>query len=98
MSLNLPRSVKESVANCRKSVQECLGEKKSRMIVEFPTGTDFQLEAKSKKKGKLSALEMSNDTAAPSTTLTFHKSNRELARLFVEVRRRAMRDAWMLGC
>eukprot|EP00520_Triparma_pacifica_P002359 CAMPEP_0118662172 /NCGR_PEP_ID=MMETSP0785-20121206/16677_1 /TAXON_ID=91992 /ORGANISM="Bolidomonas pacifica, Strain CCMP 1866" /LENGTH=117 /DNA_ID=CAMNT_0006555673 /DNA_START=97 /DNA_END=447 /DNA_ORIENTATION=+ len=84
LKLTLPKSVKESVSNCRKSVQQSLTEKNSRMIVEFPTGTDFQLESKSSSSSKLRSLE-SPSPNAPPTTATIEKSNRELARVFVEM-------------
>lgn len=74
----LPRNVKDAVTACRSSVQEALGQRLSRMAIEFPVGTKFGVEAVPDNK------KTSTDTAAP-TRDDFLRSDRELARLFVDM-------------
>lgn len=90
----LPRDVKEAVKSCREATQTALQNRLSRMDIEFPVGTDFGVEAKKKPKGgrrrrQSSQAQDDDDTdgrggGAP-TQLTLDRSNRELARLFVEM-------------
>lgn len=82
----LPKDVKDAISKCRGAVQKGLEDRLSRMNVEMPVGADFGVEKKSKnKKGNLASL--TNDESSDSS-LTMEKldtSNRELARLFVEM-------------
>jgi hypothetical protein len=83
----LPRDVKEAVQRCRQAVQAALQNRVSRMDVEFPVGTNFGVEIR-RKDAKKSALarELSNDTSSSAPTRdTLIQSDRELARLFVEM-------------
>ena len=86
----LPRDVKEAVSNCRQATQTALQNRMSRMDIEFPVGTDFGVEKKTKPKGgrrRRQAAEELEDDASPGapTQLTLDRSNRELARLFVDM-------------
>jgi Domain of unknown function (DUF1995) len=72
---SLPRNVKEAVSQCRQATQEALQKQTSRMSIEFPVGTKFGVE----KTGK-----QTSDTKTP-TLQDLERSNRELARLFVEM-------------
>jgi hypothetical protein len=83
----LPKDVKDAISKCRGAVQKALEDRLSRMDVEMPVGADFGVEkktSKNKKGGNLASL-----TAEESdSTITLEKldtSNRELARLFVEM-------------
>lgn len=72
----LPRDVKEAVSNCRESTQAALSNKISRMTVDFPVGTKFGVEkggTKQKREGET------------PTRKDLEKSDRELARIFVEM-------------
>ncbi len=84
----LPRDVKEAVSNCRQATQSALQNRLSRMDIEFPVGTDFGVEKKTKPKGgrrrRQAAMEDEPEQGAP-TQVTLDRSNRELARLFVEM-------------
>ena len=85
----LPRDVKEAFSKCRQATQEALQNRMSRMDIEFPVGTDFGVEAKTKPKGnkrrrQTARPEDEGNEGAP-TQLTLDRSNRELARLFVEM-------------
>jgi hypothetical protein len=89
----LPRDVKEAVTNCRQATQTALQNRLSRMDIEFPVGTDFGVEKKTKPKGgrrrnqQASQQESMDDGSgggAP-TQLTLDRSDRELARLFVDM-------------
>ena len=71
---SLPRDVKEAVQVCRKVTQDALANRISRMDVEFPVGTQFGVEARSKQKKQ--------DKPTPQSLAT---SDRELARIFVEM-------------
>ena len=73
-----PRDVKDAVSKCRAAVQEALSRRLSRMDVEFPVGTKFGVEKTSGKKQRTAQGE------TPSRAL-FETSDRELARLFVEM-------------
>mmetsp|Transcript_5173 Transcript_5173/g.15055 ORF Transcript_5173/g.15055 Transcript_5173/m.15055 type:complete len:396 (-) Transcript_5173:206-1393(-) len=92
----LPRDVKEAVSRCRQATQQALQNRMSRMDIEFPVGTDFGVEKKAKPKGgrggrrRRSSSEETTTAAAATTTdtptlATLDRSNRELARLFVEM-------------
>lgn len=76
---SLPKDVKEAVSKCRAAVQKGLENRLSRMDVEFPVGTKFGVEKDGKKKGR----RMDNE-GAPTKDM-FDTSDRELARLFVEM-------------
>jgi Domain of unknown function (DUF1995) len=69
----LPRDVKESIQICRESIQLALKDRSSRMYIDFPWGTSFQMETKKKKK----VQDMTMDD--------IHTSHRELTRLLVEM-------------
>jgi hypothetical protein len=79
----LPRDVKDAVTQCRAAVQEALKDRLSRMDIEFPVGTKFNVEkaGSTTKRGKASSQE-NPDTP---TKDTLDQSDRELARLFVEM-------------
>lgn len=87
----LPKDVKDAVSKCKASVQVGLEKRISRMNVEFPVGTKFGVEKAnggSKKKfgGKLlSALDGEHSDEAGVTKDVLDKSDRELARLFIEM-------------
>jgi hypothetical protein len=74
---SLPRDVKEAVTNCRIAVQEALKSRISRMNIEFPVGTNFGVEKDKKKKR--------DSSGEPTTMADLDASNRELARLFVDM-------------
>ncbi|KAL9184611.1 hypothetical protein ACHAXT_012581 [Thalassiosira profunda] len=84
----LPKDVKDAISKCRGAVQKGLEGRISRMDVEMPVGANFGVESnKSKgKRGNLSSL--TGDESSQQEGLTMEKldtSNRELARLFVEM-------------
>jgi hypothetical protein len=90
----LPRDVKEAFSNCRQATQTALQNRLSRMDIEFPVGTDFGVEKKTKPKGgrrRKQQMRMDDTDDADGTgggaptQLTLDRSNRELARLFVEM-------------
>ena len=71
----LPRNVKDSLSALRSSVQSSLTSKSSRILVNMPNGCNYKMEDKS-------------NSAPPSNTPTtdlVHRSDRELARIFVEM-------------
>ncbi|GAX23561.1 hypothetical protein FisN_14Hh261 [Fistulifera solaris] len=70
---SLPKDVKEAVSKCREATQEALKNRISRMDIEFPVGTKFNVE-KSATKSK-----------GPPSLQDFQRSDRELARLFVDM-------------
>lgn len=74
----LPRDVKDAISKCRVAVQEALKNRMSRMEVEFPVGTKFGVE-----KGKQS--KRGSPGATTPTSEVLETSDRELARLFVEM-------------
>jgi hypothetical protein len=74
--VKLPRDVKDAVSSCRAATQEALKNQISRMDIEFPVGTKFGVEKGDKKAAK-------ND-GGPTKSL-LDQSDRELARLFVEM-------------
>jgi len=77
----LPRDVKAAVSQCRIAVQEALKAQTSRMDVEFPVGTKFGVEKGGTSEKRKGAQEEPNTP----TKETFDQSDRELARLFVEM-------------
>jgi len=87
----LPRDVKEAFKNCRQATQKALQNRLSRMDVEFPVGSDFGVEKKSKPKGgrqrrgQAGADGSDASISGGPTQSTLDRSNRELARLFVEM-------------
>lgn len=72
---NLPKDVKDAVSKCRAATQDALKSQTSRMDIEFPVGTKFGVEKYPKVK--------SSDGAPTKNTLD--TSDRELARLFVDM-------------
>jgi len=90
--VELPRDVKEAVSKCRQATQDALQQRLSRMYAEFPVGTDFGIEKKTKLKGggrrrRQDADADDNDGSGKGTPTqaTLDRSDRELARLFVEM-------------
>ena len=77
IGVSLPRDVKEAVSKCRAATQEALKSQISRMDIEFPVGTKFGVEKTKKTKS-------SPVSDAPTKTI-LDQSDRELARLFVEM-------------
>jgi hypothetical protein len=73
--VGLPRDVKEAVKKCQAATQEALKNKISRMDIEFPVGTKFGVEKTPKSK---------SPGGAPTRDI-IDQSDRELARLFVEM-------------
>jgi hypothetical protein len=89
----LPKDVKDAISKCRGAVQRALENRLSRMDIEMPVGANFGVEKSkkslSKRKGGLSSLTDNGDSSSDGEDgLTMEKldtSNRELARLFVEM-------------
>lgn len=75
----LPRDVKEAVTRCREATQAALKDRISRMDIEFPVGTKFGVE----KGARMSANKKRADETP--TLLDLARSDRELARIFVEM-------------
>jgi len=88
-TISLPRDVKDAVSRCRQATQEALQKRISRMDIEFPVGTKFGVEKASKKKSRKSAiLDTDNEddgAAGTPTRATLDQSDRELARLYVDM-------------
>lgn len=85
----LPKDVKDAISNCRAAVQTALEQRLSRMDIELPVGANFGVEkgGAGKKKGggrMADALGDSSNGGAP-TMDQLTKSDRELARIFVEM-------------
>ena len=79
---SMPRDVKEAVSKCRAAVQEALKARLSRMDIELPVGAKFGVEKATKKKGRV----VGDDKDGGLPTLDqLQASDRELARLFVEM-------------
>lgn len=74
----LPRDVKEAVSSCREATQKALQNRISRMEIEFPVGTKFGVEKTGKSKQR-------DATTTTPTRQDFERSDRELARIFVEM-------------
>lgn len=74
--ITLPRDVKEAVSKCRSSVQNGLQQRISRMSVQMPVGAKFGVEKGSKSK---------REKEGAVTKETLETSDRELARIFVEM-------------
>jgi len=88
----LPKDVKDAISKCRGAVQTALENRLSRMDVEMPVGANFGVEKKkasSRRKSSLASLTDGGDSSMEGEEgLTMEKldtSNRELARLFVEM-------------
>ena len=86
----LPKDVKDAVSRCRAAVQTALEQRLSRMDVEMPVGASFGVEKGSagKKKGggrMTDALNDSTNGGGAPTMDQLTKSDRELARIFVEM-------------
>lgn len=73
---SLPRGVKDAVTRCRAATQEALKNRLSRMDIEFPVGTKFGIEKAPKVKAAKEGM---------PTKDQLDQSDRELARLFVEM-------------
>lgn len=78
----LPRDVKEAVSKCRAATQEALKSRVSRMDIEFPVGAKFNVEPQPKRKTSASASSSGDNSP---TKEDLERSNRELARLFVDM-------------
>jgi Domain of unknown function (DUF1995) len=74
----LPRDVKEAVSRCREATQAALKDRISRIDIEFPVGTKFGVE----KGGTAPTKRVDGDKP---TREDLDKSDRELARIFVEM-------------
>ena len=92
--VELPRDVKEAVSKCRQATQDALQKRLSRIFAEFPVGTDFGIEKKTKLKGggrrrrqdaDADIDDNSGSGKRTPTQATLDRSDRELARLFVEM-------------
>lgn len=84
----LPKDVKDAISKCRGAVQKGLEDKISRMDVEMPVGSNFGVENKKSsknKRGNLSSLTGGDEEQEGLTMEKLNTSNRELARLFVEM-------------
>ena len=82
---SLPKDAKEAVSKCRQAVQAALEQRISRMDIEFPVGTKFGIEKDSKNKKKPSGSVNENETLEGPTRDDLERSDRELARIFVEM-------------
>lgn len=85
---SLPKDVKEAVSKCRGAVQQGLQNRLSRMDIEFPVGTKFGVEKNTsgkKARGEKLSAALDDDGNNMPTKEMFDKSDRELARLFVEM-------------
>ena len=85
----LPKDVKDAISRCRAAVQTALEQRLSRMDIEMPVGANFGVEkgGAGKKKGggrMADAIGDSSNGGAP-TMDQLTKSDRELARIFVEM-------------
>ncbi|KAL7550631.1 hypothetical protein ACHAWF_013850 [Thalassiosira exigua] len=83
----LPKDVKDAISKCRGAVQKGLEDRISRMDVEMPVGANFGVENKKGKgkRGNLSTLTGGDEQQEGLTMEKLDTSNRELARLFVEM-------------
>jgi len=86
----LPKDVKSAVSSCRAAVQKALENRMSRMDIEMPVGSNFGIEkaggSGGKKGSKLSQALGDSDGDSPEVTKErLDTSDRELARLFVEM-------------
>ena len=84
----LPKDVKDAISKCRGAVQKSLENRMSRMEIEMPVGANFGVEKKKSNRRKSSLASLTNDSNEGEEGLTMEKldtSNRELARLFVEM-------------
>ncbi len=77
-----PKDVKDAVSKCRAAVQEALGQRLSRMDIEFPVGAKFGVEKQANNEKK---QRTSRDEQGAPTRAVLDTSDRELARLFVEM-------------
>ena len=80
-AMDPPRDVKEAVKRCQDATQEALKNRMSRMDIEFPVGTKFGVEKTPKVKGGNAGA---GANPAPTQGI-IQQSDRELARLFVEM-------------
>ena len=81
----MPRDVKDAVSKCRAAVQEALQAKCSRMDIEMPVGAKFGVEKGGAGKKSKKRLSADGDDAGAPTRDQLDQSDRELARLFVEM-------------
>jgi hypothetical protein len=84
-SVSLPRDVKEAVSKCRQATQDALKDRLSRMDIEFPVGTKFGVEKIPSQKGRKSSAATAGVNDGGPTKAILDQSDRELARLFVEM-------------
>mmetsp|Transcript_18854 Transcript_18854/g.36672 ORF Transcript_18854/g.36672 Transcript_18854/m.36672 type:complete len:297 (+) Transcript_18854:28-918(+) len=77
MAKGLPRNIKETVSQLRESLQKCLSDRNSRMMIEMPYGANFGVEGeKTKETG---AIPMGDNPEEG------FRSDRELARVVCEM-------------
>jgi len=79
-----PKDVKDAVSKCRAAVQEALGQRISRMDIEFPVGAKFGVEKQQSAKKQRKQQQANTEDGAP-TKAVLDTSDRELARLFVDM-------------
>lgn len=82
---DLPKDVKDAVSKCRNAVQKALESRLSRMDVEMPVGTKFGVEKGGSTKRKKALLAGEDGAEGAPTQDMLDTSDRELARLFVEM-------------
>jgi len=85
----LPKDVKDAISKCRGAVQKGLENKISRMDIEMPVGANFGVENKKggskNKRGNLASMTGEDEAQEGLTMEKLQTSDRELARLFVEM-------------
>ncbi|KAL3770470.1 hypothetical protein ACHAW5_006649 [Stephanodiscus triporus] len=87
----LPTDIKDAISKCRSAVQRALEGRISRMDIEMPVGANFGVEDKAAPRNNKRGTPSSSTTANLDgqreglTMEILDKSNRELARLFVEM-------------
>ena len=84
----LPRDIADAVRHCRAATQQALTQRLSRLTIEFPVGTKFGVEPGSHSKPTTKKKNTSNSMMMSVTQLSadeYDRSNRELARLLVEM-------------
>jgi hypothetical protein len=83
----LPKDIKDAVTKCQQSVQKALSARISRMEIEMPVGANFGIEDNStkNKQSKKNKRDYDKDDTTGLTMTKLDTSNRELARLFVEM-------------
>lgn len=84
-AVTLPRDVKDAVSKCREAIQAGLTNRISRMYVEMPVGTKFGVESKQNKSNNKKPKSMSDSENGSISRDTFETSDREFARLILEM-------------